>query len=172
MAKGDRHSDGKGVCFFLATATNTDSYTCIACPALLLQRGRHSHSSKLPLTTVRMNTRAHQNRVKVLAEQAIDEYRYVSRWTHETTLTCAIIRDLQHLSLLSPKPPKNATAVRTRHSIRLATSRTAGSTAVRDTALIRARAYATIRGSPIRSTPSPTTSSWSVYSTTSLTSNR
>ena len=53
-----------------------------------------------------MRTRAHQNRVNILAEQAVDEYRYFSCWTRETTLTSAIIRDLQHLTLLCPTPPK------------------------------------------------------------------
>lgn len=53
-----------------------------------------------------MNTRAHQNRITTLAQQAVDVKQYFRFWTRDTTLTLDIIRTLQHLSLLSRTPPK------------------------------------------------------------------
>ena len=104
-----------------------------------------------------MTTRAHQSRINTLAQQAVDVKQYFRSWTRDSALAQDTIQTLQHLSLLSPKPP-DAIAVPTSTSIGLSTSLTVGSTAVLDMTAEHGRAYAAARGSTKRSTPSHTTS--------------
>ena len=75
-------------------------------PVAGLQRCRRHHSAPPHSLVVQLTTRAHQNRINTLAQQAVDVKQYFRSWTRDTALTHAIIQTLQHLSLLSRKPPK------------------------------------------------------------------
>ena len=146
--------------------------TCTCSPSLtLMWRWRDYRSSQLHPTTVKMNTRSHQNRITALAQEAVDVKQYFRFWTRDTALTLDTIRTLQHLSLLSRTPPKcHCGADKQLYQTQIAL--TDGNTVVLDTAAEHGRAYDTTRGSTGNGTPSPTTFSWSACSTANLPSNR